>query len=677
MFKRLKFIFIFISLVFAGISQAETDKKEEGNMATLPEVVVTATRYDEKVQNIPANVTIITEEDIKKYGAQNIPELLRTQPGVKVSDINGSRRSYTVDLRGFGETAALNVLVLVDGRRINQADLSGADWVQIPLERVERIEIIRGGRGSVLYGDNASGGVINIITKEGDRFKTGLAAEAGSYDTYKSNAYISGSKNNLSYSFSANYLDTDGYRDNSNQEAKDLGLNLNYYASDAVRVNFSTGYHKDDTGLPGALKESDFASGASRRDTINPNDFAKTEDYYFKGGSEFFFLGDNAFKFDLAYRKRDTSSYASFTGGNFTADTKIDTISLSPRLIFKNEVWGMVNKISIGFDYEDIAEDIVNDSFYPPYSSLGEFRLKRKSYGYYFYDDFKLLTNLSLSLGYRYDKADFDFDPFKTPGPPLPSDSTSTDANAYSAGINYMFDKKSYAYFTFARSFRYPVLDEFFDFMNNTVNSDLKPQRSNNYELGTRYYFNDDSYANLNIFRLDTVDEIFLNPTSKGFGIVGNDNMDGETRRDGVEISFNTAITKWLSLNAGYTYTDAKIRSGSFNDKDIPDVANHQAALGAVLFWQGASLSVSGIYIGERPYISDFGNTFDMQEDYLVFNLKLKYPWKKFTVFMDINNITNEKYSEYGVISLFSFPQEKAWYPSPERNILAGMRFDF
>ncbi len=675
MFKYLKFIFI--SLVFAGISQAETDKKEGGNLATLPEVVVTATRYDEKVQNIPANVTIITDGDIKNSGAQNIPELLRAQAGIKVSDINGSHRSYTVDLRGFGETAALNTLVLVDGRRINQADLSGTDWVQIPLDRVKRIEIIRGGRGSVLYGDNASGGVINIITKEGDRFKAGFGAAAGSYDTYKSDAYVSGSITNLSYSLSASYLDTDGYRDNSKQEAKDLGLNLNYYASDVLKLNFSTGYHKDDTGLPGALKESDFAADISRKDTINPNDFAETEDYYFKGGSEFFFLGDNVFKFDLAYRKRDTSSFASFTGGNFTADTEINTISLSPRLVLKNKVWGMANNFSTGFDYEDITEDIVNDSYYPPFSSLGKFKLKRKNYGYYFYDDFKPLKNLSLAAGYRYDRADFDFDPFKTPGPPLSSDGTSADESAYSAGINYTFDKKSYAYFSFARSFRYPVLDEYFDFMTNTVNSELKPQKSNNYELGVRYFFNTDCYAHLNIFRLDTVDEIFLNPTSKGFGIVGNDNMDGETRRDGVEISFSTAITKWLSLNAGYTYTHAKIRGGSFNDKDIPDVPNHQATLGAVLFWQGASLSVSGIYIGERPYLSDFENTFDMQEDHLVFNLKLKYPWKKFTVFMDINNITNEKYSEYGVISLFSFPQEKAWYPSPERNILAGMRFDF
>ena len=77
----------------------------------------------------------------------------------------GNRRNYRVDLRGFGETAQSNTLVLVDGRRINQADLSGTDWALIPIDRVKRIEIIRGGRGSILYGDNAAGGVISARTK--------------------------------------------------------------------------------------------------------------------------------------------------------------------------------------------------------------------------------------------------------------------------------------------------------------------------------------------------------------------------------------------------------------------------------------------------------------------------------------------------------------------------------
>ena len=137
--------------------------------AIMQEVVVTASRHSEASSRVPANVTVIGPAEIKKSTAQNIPELLRAQEGVQVTDITGNHRSYSVDLRGFGDTAPQNTLVLVDGRRVTQSDLSGTDWTLIPLDRVERIEVVRGGSSSIFYGDNASGGVINIITKKGDK----------------------------------------------------------------------------------------------------------------------------------------------------------------------------------------------------------------------------------------------------------------------------------------------------------------------------------------------------------------------------------------------------------------------------------------------------------------------------------------------------------------------------
>ena len=227
----------------------------------LEEVVVTATRYEEKLSDVPANVSVVTEEDIKNSTAQDIPDLLRTEAGIHVYDIGGNRRNLVVDLRGFGETAPLNTLVLVDGRRINQADLSGVDWFQIPIDRVKKIEIIRGGRGSVLYGDNAAGGVINIITQEGETLKAGADLSGGSYGAVNGNAHVSAVSNNISSYVSAAYLTSDGYRDNSAIEAKDFGMNTDYTFKDFVDLRFSFGYHKDETGLPGALKESDFEAG--------------------------------------------------------------------------------------------------------------------------------------------------------------------------------------------------------------------------------------------------------------------------------------------------------------------------------------------------------------------------------------------------------------------------------
>ena len=662
--RRMLFLGCLAVFLFSGLCWAEDSTKKESSISTMKEVVVTATRQAEEISSVPADVTVVTEKDIKNSTAYDVPDLLRNQVGVHVNDIAGNRRSYTVDLRGFGETAPLNTLVLVDGRRINQADLSGSDWSLIPLDRVKKIEIIRGGRGSVLYGDNAGGGVINIITKEGEAFKTGAEVSGGSYDTFKGSAFVSGTQSKLSYALSGSYLTSDGYRDNSGTEAKDLGLNLGYYQNDKVKWNLSGGYHKDSTGLPGGIKTSDFTAGKSRTDTLHPDDFADVEDYYVQGGPEVFFLSDSKFKMDVSLRKRKFLSFASFDAGNFTGDTDIRTLTVSPQIILKEALWKFDNRLIIGFDYTDVDEDITNTSLFFGASTVGLFELKKKNYGYYIHDEFRPWEKFAVSGGYRYDRVDFNFKP-STP------DNKTMHENLFTAGLDYNFYKKSSVYASYSRSFRYPVLDELFDFFTNTINTTLIPQESDNYEFGIRHYFTPRLFAKINIFRIDTENEIFYNPNR-----FANENLDGETRRDGFEFSVTKTFDKVI-LKGNYSYTDATIRNGQFAEKAVPNVPRHKAAIGAQFtLGKGFSLVLDSIYVGERPFISDFSNNFENQKDYLVVNTKLKYRWKNITAFLNINNITDEEYSEYGAISTFPIT-ETAFYPSPKINFLAGVSVEF
>jgi iron complex outermembrane receptor protein len=653
-------LFVFSEWVQAA--DTEGSKTDESKSIVMEEVVVTATRYEEEVSTVPANATVITAKDIANSTAKDIPSILRTQVGVQVTDISGNRRTYRVDLRGFGETAQLNTLVLVDGRRTNQPDLSGSDWALIPLERVKRIEIIRGGRGSVLYGDNASGGVINIITKEGEVFEAGGEVAGGSYDTFSANAYVSGTKNNLSYALSGSYYDSDGYRDNSDLEAKDVGLNLGYLFGDTARVSLSSGYHEDEAGLPGALKASDFAAGVSRTDTTHPDDFADVDDYYVKLVPEIFFLEDSLFKFDLSLRERNSIFFSSFTGGTFEGDTEIKTTIASPQFILKEQVFGYDNNLTFGIDYVKSEEDILNTTFFLGFPSTDKFSLEKENYGYYIHDEIYLLENLALSGGYRYDTVEYRFDP-STP------DKTDFDENLFTAGINYNFFKDSYAYFSFAESFRYPVLDEIFDFFTNTIDTTLIPQTSDNYEMGIRHYFTQNLWAGLNLFRIDTEDEIFFNPTKGFFG--ANDNFDDETRRDGVEIAAGIKFDQ-ISLRASYTYTDAEVQGGQFEGNDVPSVPEHMATFDSIFdIGKGFTLALNGTYAGTRFLESDWANAFPKQDDHVVLNAKVKYNWKQYTAFLDINNILDEEYSEFGVLS--SPPVEPAFYPSPEINFLIGV----
>jgi outer membrane receptor protein involved in Fe transport len=129
-------------------------------------------------------------------------------------------------------------------------------------------------------------------------------------------------------------------------------------------------------------------------------------------------------------------------------------------------------------------------------------------------------------------------------------------------------------------------------------------------------------------------------------------------------------------LKGAYTYADAKIRGGTFEGKEIPNVPQHTASFEAVSsIGAGFTVVLNGVYVGKRPFVSDFSNSFDDQKNYIVLNSKIRYQWKSLTAFLDMYNLADKRYSEYGSVS--AFPAEKSFYPSPERNFLAGLKIDF
>ncbi len=333
-------------------------------------------------------------------------------------------------------------------------------------------------------------------------------------------------------------------------------------------------------------------------------------------------------------------------------------------MLFKNKLGSINNTFIAGFDYYKIDNDIINDALFFGSFSRGVYNLQKKNYGFYLHDEIRIIDPLFVNLGYRYDKAEFDF----TPSSP---ESISMSKNLFTTGINYTFYKKSYLYMSYSKGFRYPLFDELYSFFTNTINTNLKPQSSDTYELGMRHYFSDKIYSHINLFRIDTKQEIIFNPIT-----YNNENLDGSTKREGIEATLFIKPIEWLFLKGGYTFTDASIESGSFAGKDIPNVPRHKASIEAsAVVSKGFTISANGLYVGARPFISDFSNDYDKQESFFIINTKLKYQWRNILLFVDINNITNKEYSEYGVIG--GFPLEKSYYPSPKRNFLVGMSVEF
>lgn len=143
-----------------------------------------------------------------------------------------------------------------------------------------------------------------------------------------------------------------------------------------------------------------------------------------------------------------------------------------------------------------------------------------------------------------------------------------------------------------------------------------------------------------------------------------------------MEISLTKTFTR-ERISGNYTFTDATIESGQFSGKNFPNVPEHKFSLNTLLsLGYGFSVSVNGVYVGERPFISDFANDFEDQEDYLVINTKLIYSWKQMTAFLNINNIFNEEYSEYGRVSTFPIT-ETGFFPSPKINFIFGLSAEF
>jgi iron complex outermembrane receptor protein len=701
------------------------ETKEEGEII-LEEVVVTATRDRREIRKVPANVTVLTREDIRNSNAQTVADVLRSEVGLVVRDFLGNGKTASVDLRGFGETASSNTLVLIDGRRVNEIDLSGVDWLQIPLDQVERIEVVRGA-GSALHGDNAVGGVINIITRRGEgRISPEGGLEYGSYGYWGARVAVSGSTGNLAYSAEASYRDTNGYRHNNDLWAGDLGARLSYDFTDFLTVGFRGGYHKDRYGLPGTLSGFDLLF-LDETDSLNPFDHAKTNQYYSLLYSEVDLAQFGRFNLDLSLRKRRPGerffgSYLDFFGTRqfftFEGDRDYLTYGITPRYILDTELWGRQNKLTLGLDFYDTDLDVISDLVDSSgFVSRDDITFSKRSTGYYIQDELSLLENLILTLAYRYEEQKYRFFstnvsaffPFVPPTLVATDDTLRDDESAYKAGLTFLYGERSKVFASAARSFRFPLADEFFEFFPppGLVNQTLRPQTARHYEAGIRHYFIPEVSAGLTLFWIDLRHEIYFNPLGSSVytDIVGvNSNYD-KTRRQGFEISFeasvpervlarlgDTGIPETLRIFGNYTYTKATFGQGSFIGTDpftgtltllnyehneIPLVPEHKASLGFdTTIWRGLNFAAVANYVGKRRFISDQANIADKLPSYITVDARLSYRWKGLDAFVGVNNIFDENYSEQGIVSGTPRIIEN-FYPSPRLNYILGLSYRY
>jgi len=665
---------LFVSNVLLGFAQ-------ELEPIELEEIVVTPSRIAQHGYKITSNVSVISRKQIEASNARMVSDILEQELGVHIYD-NGSSKTTKIDIRGFGDTATRNVLVLVNDRKVNPIDISGPDMLQIPIESVEKIEIIRGA-GSVLYGDNAVGGVVNIITKKGKGNLSGkVGGYAGSYSTSSTDFEISGSKkfelanlpNDVSYYISSKYLDNGGYRDNSDVVSKDYNGRLGYKVSDRVSVDLNTGWHEDDYGLPGGLSFAELES-LGRRGSADPTDFASTKDRFVQMAFDVKPWPENIewghFVVDFSYQNRDT--YASFAAFDFNTKREIDSYGLNSKYIFDQTLFNKEFNFVVGLDYYDTDNDIIGSG-----SNSDDLTISKEEVGAYVFAEYEALDKLFVNAGTRFQQANYTFDQ-RAAAVSYTTDTPRESVNM--AGMKYEYAPGSNVFWDVQQTFRFLATDEWYDSFTATLNTNLKQQTGIQYEVGLKHNLNDTTLVTVTPYWMDLKNEIFFNPSGGFFG--SNDNYD-KTRRIGVEVGQRTNLLKIFQvgrLNAldiftNYSYQDPKFVNGPNDNKFIPMAPQHQANLGInTEFFNNFGFSLTGNYVGTSFAINDTLNATPRIKPYFTMDAKLSFKREHFEIFGAINNLFDEQYHSFVVKSVSSIAKDH--FPAPERNFVAGMNLKF
>jgi outer membrane cobalamin receptor len=244
----MKKVLLVLVLMLAAVVQAAT--AQEAQITTLKEVVVTATKKEKELQDVTQPVTVITAEEIAKSGATNVATAIQNAAGVHIGDYGTPGSVASASIRG---AQSAQILVLMNGIRLNSSRDGGFDlsFIPVAVEDIERIEIVRG-PGSALYGADAVGGVINIITRKASANQSTLKGAAGShgYD----NRYLanSGRQEEFSYSVSGSRETSDGYRENSDLDQWIVGGRAGYDFSKTASIEVTANYLDKEWGSPGS-----------------------------------------------------------------------------------------------------------------------------------------------------------------------------------------------------------------------------------------------------------------------------------------------------------------------------------------------------------------------------------------------------------------------------------------
>jgi iron complex outermembrane receptor protein len=538
---------------------------------------------------------------------------------------------------------------------------------------VERIEVLPG--ATAVFGQNAIGGVINIVTKRGGRApQTTLEAAGGSFNHYRLSANTSGPLGDFDYYGSFKLDRESGFRDASDGRVTQATGRFGYRPSQATDLSLAYSYVNDHLEQAGTLPLSVLQQ--NREANISPVDFYANElsTVTFQGRQKLpwgFSLAGNAFY-------RQTSRELQTVGLTSVARAITDTDSTGGALQLSHEagVWDRLNRFVIGGEIQTSDVDSGTNGSFLGFPFTSQSLIDQDVYGFFAQDTFDLFPELTLTAAVRYDSTRLDFVDGITP-----ANSGSKSFNRWTprAGLTYTPLPVLTVYFNYGEGFRVPTTDELFAFGVGFSNPDLRPVTSQTYEVGLRARPLQWLETTLAFFLSDVQDEIVFDPTVPPFG----QNVNApESRRQGVEVGVKLRPHETVDILLNYTFTDARfttqasLSTGLVQDGDrVPLVPRHRVN-GTVTYrpLPGLELSMNGQYVSSQVLLNDEPNQNPFRiQDYLVLNARASYTWRHFTWFIQGYNLTDADYETFGVLNI----GQVFLMPAAGINVLGGVTIRF
>lgn len=627
----------------------------------LEPVIVTASRFASDLAFPPIGATVISAEQIREAGIGNVNQAIRKIGGVYGRQNFSGTQDFSLDLRGFGANSDQNLVILVDGIRLSENELSPAQLSSIPIELVERIEIVRGG-SSVLYGEGATAGTIQVITKRAPRNATrgALVTEFGSFGYKELRASAAKGWDGFALDANIGSQRADNYRDNNAVKQDNFSGGMQW-SSNEGRIGVRIDAARQNSRFPGPLSLAQFESNP--RQTLTPNDTGALDmNRYTLFGERR--LGEWEAAAELSQRDKTTKGMFVSSFGAFESKYDTRVTQFSPRLRHSHTSGAVKNELVIGMDFSNWTR-VTNSNFAGSPTSKAD--ASQKARALYVRDELKI-GNTRIALGARhenFDKKSVDPVPFTTG-----TYTKSQALNAWELQGNYAAAPDLNLFAKAGRSYRMPNVDE--NGFTPTPNQPLEPQTSRDLEFGAAFG-NAERKITARVFQHRLRNEIFYNPIAGAFGFGANVNLD-PTKREGVELEASARLLPAWVLSAKLQHVSAKFTDGPNAGKEIPLVPSNNASLR--LNWQpgsGQSADVGMQWVDTQRYGGDFTNACGVRmPSFTTFDARYAKRVGAWELAIAGSNLTDKKYftNAFGAC-------RSGIYPDAGRQLKITARLDF